>query len=68
VGAEKGDPVRAASAILLALDAPEPPVHLFLGADALLHTREHLDAAMAVMSQWEGLSLSIAYPVEEIAG
>lgn len=67
VGAEKGDPVRAASAILLALDAPEPPVHLFLGADALLHTREHLDAAMAVMSEWEAVSLSIAYPVAAVA-
>lgn len=68
VGAEKGDPVRAASAILLALDAPRPPVHLFLGADALLHTREHLDQAMTVMDEWEGLSMSIAYPPAAVAG
>lgn len=34
-GKEKGDPARAAAAILTALDAPQPPLHLFLGEDAL---------------------------------
>lgn len=68
VGQEKGDPARAAAAILTALDAPQPPVHLFLGADALLHTREHLEETMGVMREWENLSLSIAYPVTETTG
>ncbi|HZU64397.1 MAG TPA: oxidoreductase [Novosphingobium sp.] len=65
VGREKGDPVRAAAAILAALDAPRPPVHLFLGEDSLRHIREHLDEVQAAMAEWEALTLSIAYPEAE---
>src|SRR3546814_11667153 len=40
-GNEKGFPQRAAAALLHAADAPEPPLHLFLGEDALhLATRQ----------------------------
>ncbi|PTQ11837.1 short-chain dehydrogenase/reductase [Sphingomonas oleivorans] len=61
-GQERGDPARAAAAILDALDAPEPPVHLFLGEDALRHSREHFDLVMAEMDRWSALSLSTAFP------
>ena len=60
-GKEHGDPAKAAQAILTALDAPEPPFHLFLGEDALRHAREHFEFVEAEMVRWEALSLSTAF-------
>lgn len=34
-GQQLGDPTKAAAAVLQVLDAPNPPVHLLLGSDAL---------------------------------
>ena len=42
-GTEKGDPVRAAAAIIAALDEPEPPLHLLLGEDALHYAEGQTD-------------------------
>jgi hypothetical protein len=33
-GNQAGDPVKAANVIMAIADAPNPPLHLFLGADA----------------------------------
>lgn len=63
-GKESGDPKRAAQAILDAVAMEEPPKHLFLGKDALLHTREHLELIEAEMERWESLSLSTAFAAE----
>ncbi|WP_448661965.1 oxidoreductase [Sphingomonas sp. CJ20] len=60
-GKEHGDPAKAAQAILTALDAPEPPRHLFLGEDALRHAREHFEMLESEMRRWETLSLSTAH-------
>lgn len=60
-GKEHGDPVKAAAAILAALDAPEPPRHLFLGEDALRHAREHFEFLDGEMRRWETLSLSTGF-------
>lgn len=60
-GKEQGDPARAAAAILAALDAPEPPAHLFLGEDALRHGREHFALLEGEMRRWETLSLSTGF-------
>ena len=60
-GKEKGDPQRAAAAILTALDAPEPPLHLFLGEDALHYATDQHAFIAAQIKQWEALSLSIAF-------
>lgn len=60
-GKEHGDPARAAAAILAALDADAPPLHLFLGEDALRHAREQLAFVEEEMRKWEALSLSTAY-------
>ena len=61
-GREKGDPERAATAILIALDAPEPPLHLFLGEDALHYAGDQLEFVAAQMRDWEPLSRSTAFP------
>ncbi|MCT2400452.1 oxidoreductase [Novosphingobium mangrovi (ex Huang et al. 2023)] len=60
-GKEKGDPQRAAAAILQALDAPKPPLHLFLGEDALHYATDQHAFVAAQIKEWEALSLSIAY-------
>jgi NAD(P)-dependent dehydrogenase (short-subunit alcohol dehydrogenase family) len=60
-GKEKGDPERAAAAILAALDAPEPPLHLLLGEDALHYARDQFAFVESQISKWEELSLSTAY-------
>lgn len=60
-GREKGDPARAAAAILTALDSPDPPLHLLLGEDALHYARDQLAFVESQIAKWESLSLSTAY-------
>lgn len=60
-GKEKGDPNLAAAAILTALDAPEPPLHLLLGADALHYARDQFAFVESQIATWETLSLATAY-------
>ena len=62
-GKEKGDPARAAAAILTALDAPEPPMHLLLGEDALHYAEGQIEKLQGDMARWKDSSLSIAFPV-----
>lgn len=57
-GNQRGDPARAAAAIIKALDGPEPPLHLVLGPDALGIAREQLSKLAAEFSRWEVLSAS----------
>jgi len=61
-GKEKGDPVRAAQAILAALDEAQPPMHLLLGSDALHYAEGQMDTLRAEMTRWESYSRSIAFP------
>ena len=60
-GHEHGDPARAAQAILCAVDAPDPPLHLLLGEDALRHAREQIERLEGEMQRWRALSLSTAW-------
>ncbi|MFT3964556.1 MAG: oxidoreductase [Sphingobium sp.] len=60
-GKEKGDPDRAAAAILTALDDPEPPLHLLLGEDALHYARDQMALLGGQIDKWESLSRSTAY-------
>ena len=60
-GKEKGDPNLAAAAILTALDAPEPPLHLLLGADALHYARDQFAFVESQIATWEMLSLATAF-------
>ena len=60
-GSEKGDPARGAEAILAALDSARPPLHLFLGEDALHYARDQIAFVGSQMDDWEALSLSTAF-------
>ncbi|HWT58655.1 MAG TPA: oxidoreductase [Rhizobium sp.] len=60
-GKQAGDPRKAASAVMALVAAEKPPVHLLLGADALLLVREKLKSLSAEIDAWENLTLSTAF-------
>ena len=62
-GLQPGDPVRAAEAILTALDAEEPPLRLVLGADAIGNIDQRLRRLADELARWR--SLGEATAVEE---
>ncbi len=57
-GKQPGDPVKAAQAMLAAIEAPEPPRHLLLGSDALGVVRQKLAALDEEFTRWEALTRS----------
>ncbi|WP_420819306.1 oxidoreductase [Paraburkholderia flava] len=57
-GKQAGDPDKAARALLTVIDAPNPPVHLLLGSDALTLVRSGLAKREAEIAQWESLTRS----------
>ncbi|HEX5193476.1 MAG TPA: oxidoreductase [Solirubrobacteraceae bacterium] len=59
-GTQPGDPAKAASAILRALDADDAPLHLALGGDAVDAIRAAQDARRADLDAWERVSRSTA--------
>lgn len=61
-GSQPGDPVRAAEAILQAVEAPEPPLHLLLGRPAYDQVTANLKAFSAGLEQWREVTLAADYP------
>ncbi len=61
-GKQPGDPVRAAEAIITAVQSPEPPLHLVLGKPALEIARRKLVALQTDFDAWEAVTLGSDYP------
>jgi NAD(P)-dependent dehydrogenase (short-subunit alcohol dehydrogenase family) len=61
-GKQPGDPVRAADAIINAVESDDPPLHLVLGKMALDRARDALARRLAIFDAWEAVSLSADYP------
>ncbi len=61
-GTQQGDPVRAAEAIIRAVESPEPPLHLMLGKPAYDLTAAKLKDFAAEMEKWREVSLGADYP------
>jgi NAD(P)-dependent dehydrogenase (short-subunit alcohol dehydrogenase family) len=59
-GTQPGDPAKAATAILTALAAPNAPLRLPLGDDAVDGIRQHAEAVLSDLQTWEGLSRDVA--------
>jgi NAD(P)-dependent dehydrogenase (short-subunit alcohol dehydrogenase family) len=57
-GTQKGDPSRAAQALITAVQSSEPPAFLLLGSDALGTYRRTADERRAQIEDWEKLSAS----------
>jgi NAD(P)-dependent dehydrogenase (short-subunit alcohol dehydrogenase family) len=55
-GTQPGDPAKAATAILTALDAPDAPLRLPLGDDAVDAILSHLDSTRTSIHAWEKLA------------
>jgi len=53
-----GDPARGAEAIIKAVEAEHPPVHLLIGGDALDQLRNKLDEIRAETDAWEDVTRS----------
>jgi len=64
-GKQPGDPVRAANAIIQAVEAPNPPLHLLLGKDALRMAREQLDALRRDFDTWQNVTVGADFPAGE---
>jgi NAD(P)-dependent dehydrogenase (short-subunit alcohol dehydrogenase family) len=51
-GSQPGDPLKAAGAILTAIESPEPPLRLVLGEDAIGNIRGRLATVSAELDRW----------------
>jgi NAD(P)-dependent dehydrogenase (short-subunit alcohol dehydrogenase family) len=61
-GKQPGDPVRAAEAIIKAVESPEPPLHLLLGKAALSGARWKLDLLRRNFDAWEETTVNADFP------
>jgi NAD(P)-dependent dehydrogenase (short-subunit alcohol dehydrogenase family) len=55
-GRQPGDPAKAAAAIITAIDAPQTPLRLPLGDDAVDAIGGHLDKVKAELATWEKIA------------
>ncbi|KQR72931.1 oxidoreductase [Rhizobium sp. Leaf341] len=61
-GHQPGDPIRAAEAIIQAVESEQPPLNLILGAPGLKSVREKLATLTAEIDRWEPVTLGADYP------
>lgn len=61
-GNQKGDPVRAAWAIIKAVEAENPPLRLALGQEALNGMRDKVTGMMKDWTAWEADSVGADFP------
>jgi len=64
-GKQAGDPVRAAHAILQAVQSPNPPHRLLLGNDAYETATVKLEVLRKEFSAWEAVSRGADFPKEK---
>jgi NAD(P)-dependent dehydrogenase (short-subunit alcohol dehydrogenase family) len=64
-GKQSGDPVRAAHAIVAAVESPNPPHHLLLGNDAYEAATAKLADLRKEFAAWEQVSRGADFPKEK---
>jgi NAD(P)-dependent dehydrogenase (short-subunit alcohol dehydrogenase family) len=57
-GKQPGDPAKAAQALLKLVESDNPPVRLYLGADALKLVEDKIEAMKIEIAAWEEISRS----------
>lgn len=67
-GNQAGDPVRAAAAIVQAVEAAEPPLRLLLGQIALNFAELKIAALRKDFDGWAAVSAAADYPPHELSG
>jgi hypothetical protein len=60
-GTQPGDPMKAAAAIETALESPNTPLRLQLGADAVDAVRNHAEALLSDLATWEARARDTAF-------
>lgn len=60
-GHQPGDPAKAMATLIQVLDAPNPPLRLVLGADAMQAARAKLERVAADIKAWEAASAATAF-------
>lgn len=60
-GLQPGDPVKAADAIITALDTDDPPLRLVLGVDAIGNIERRLAAVGEELERWRALGAGTAF-------
>jgi NAD(P)-dependent dehydrogenase (short-subunit alcohol dehydrogenase family) len=60
-GKQMGDPVKGVRAIIEAVEAPHPPLHLVLGSDSLERTRANVARLLEDVDRWEQASRETAF-------
>jgi NADP-dependent 3-hydroxy acid dehydrogenase YdfG len=61
-GLQPGDPVKAAAAIIAAVNSENPPLRLLLGASAMKIARDRLDALRANFEATADVTTSVDFP------
>src|SRR6202012_4881488 len=64
-GKQPGDPVRAAKAIVAAVESANPPLHLLLGVAALKGARNKLEVLKKDFDTWEETTIGADFPAGE---
>jgi NAD(P)-dependent dehydrogenase (short-subunit alcohol dehydrogenase family) len=64
-GAQQGDPVRGAQAIVDTITSANPPRHLLLGADAYDRAMKKLDLLRDEFEAWHDVAFSTDFAVQE---
>jgi NAD(P)-dependent dehydrogenase (short-subunit alcohol dehydrogenase family) len=59
-GEQRGDPAKAAAAIMTALDADEPPLRLVLGEDAIRNISRRLESVRTELEAWDQVGRNTA--------
>jgi NAD(P)-dependent dehydrogenase (short-subunit alcohol dehydrogenase family) len=62
-GQQPGDPVRAAEAIIAAVESPKPPLHLVLGRIAYEQVSNKLKDFGSELAAWREVALGADFPV-----
>ncbi|MBO9169028.1 oxidoreductase [Rhizobium sp. L245/93] len=64
-GKQKGDPVRAAKAMMMVTELEHPPRHLVLGAFGVDAVSKKLSDSLAEVEQWRDTSIGADFPESE---
>lgn len=60
-GKQSGDPARASEILIELSENPEPPVHIFLGADAYNRASSKLSSLKDELEKWKELTMDADY-------
>lgn len=60
-GKQKGDPVKAAEAVLMAVNAENPPMNLLLGTDAVMMANQRIANLLLDIGRWGPVSETIGF-------